>query len=43
MFIRLYVNAKSEPEARLVLEKVLKLFEAVLKNKEIQKVKRRWK
>lgn len=43
MFIRLYENAKSEREARLVLEKVLKIFEPVLKNKEIKKVEPYWK
>ncbi len=43
MFIRLYVNAKSEPKARLVLEKVIKIFQPVLKNKEIQKVEPYWK
>ncbi|MBD8006050.1 hypothetical protein [Bacillus norwichensis] len=43
MFIRLYVNAKSEPEACLVLEKVIKIFQPVLKSKEIQKVEPYWK
>lgn len=43
MFIRLYVNAKSELEARLVLEKVLKIFQPVLKSNEIQKVEPYWK
>ena len=43
MFIRLYVNAKSEPEALIVLEKILKIFEPILKDKEIQKVEPYWK
>lgn len=43
MFIRLYVNAKSKPEARSVLDKVLEIFDPVLQNKEIQKVEPYWK
>ncbi|WP_458415075.1 hypothetical protein ACNQFZ_09855 [Schinkia sp. CFF1] len=43
MFIRLYVNAKNELEANLVLEKVLNIFQPILKSKETQKVEPYWK
>ncbi|MCH1625328.1 hypothetical protein [Fredinandcohnia quinoae] len=43
MFIRLYVNANSELEANLVLEKVLNIFQPILKSKGAQKVEPYWK
>ncbi|MDN4618536.1 hypothetical protein QCD85_10540 [Paenibacillus sp. PsM32] len=43
MFVRLFVNAKSETEARVVLEKVFRIFSPILENKEIKKIEPYWK
>lgn len=43
MFVRLFVHAKSETEAHLVLEKVLKIFSPILENNEIKKIEPYWK